>query len=1306
DTPHTRYHHWPRGMELPPVSASLGAMGSLPGKLELDPLLDAELKVELGKLTNGLLLLSEARDPSVEARIWMKDVRELSYDMENCVDLADPDLAYPDTWVGRMSGFKARVKEANERYDRCMLGSIPVCSNPATDFQFLMVDGRRRTPDLPVVGLYDGPFNALYQWLTDDDKELKVASVVGVGGIGKTTLAKQLWREHKPRDYFGCCAFVRTAKKPDMRRLLRSILAQVRPHQPPATNEVHELIHDIKQHLQGKRYFLIIDDLWATSVWDVARRAFPEGNLSRIIITTEIKDVALACCRYQSKSIYKMEPLSVNHSEELFIRGVFASGEEKSRQLDKVWEKIIRRCAGLPLAIISISGILASQGEANTVQEREQIQNILPTDTTHVEVLKQVLNFCYNCLPSHLQTCLLYLSLYPENYIILKEDIVKQWVAEGFILAPREEDKLKVGGNYFDKLVNMGLIQCIDVGYSNDVYYYAVHPMAHNLITSKSREENFMTVIDYSERTMGFANKFKVLRVLILHMWADEPSTGVDLKPTSELALLRSLQVTCNDTVHLPDLMQGPKHLETLEIDARVAAIPANIVHLRSWLHLRLGVGTEVPDLTGTLKIVTTLNPPISLDDPSCSCKSGKTTEFLSPICSCKSVKTLELLSPICRVPKWIGQLTNLCILKFVVRELQRDDISNLQQLSFLGVLSLHVQQPTTGLIGFAPGAFSALEYFEFRCGVLRLLFQEGTMPNLERLKLGFNAYPRDGFFLVGVEDLLSVKEISGVIGLTAGAVESHFMAAESEFRKAMGRHPNLSVEREELYADAEKQHEIHPSTSSEQTESPSKESQDVRGWAEKQHPIPGKHTPASGEELHYQTEIKQHSSSDSQLIKRSPAPLRISGKDGLDQLLVSNKETGLEKLTLVRCPPLELKHLLMLTSLKTLVVEHSDGLVGPLGGQGDVEWQLPVEHIKINYLSGNSGEELTELLPHLPKLSKLVIYDCKKIKRLVVGLDVQQKTSEASEMAGGEITAAAAEEEDDGVLLFPAHLCDSLRELEFSFCPELVLVGPPTLVPGGEWLQALRSLQSLTIRWSPKFLSTFSFSSHIFPSSLHFLELMSVKGMGTLEPLSNLSSLTKLVLLRCGEDLKCHGLWSLLTTGGQLNELVVRGSPRFFADWDPNPRRALEDAEGGEEQQTQLVSSTLRGLWTDDIAGLLAAPVCRFLSSSLTKLRLWGDWCEGMQRFSKEQEDALQLLSSLRELEFWDFKGLQQFPAGLHNLSNLKNLVAYDCPVISSLPNDGLPKSLQKLAVYHCSEKLKQQGRGLEGTIPTVQIV
>jgi len=209
---------------------------------------------------------------------------------------------------------------------------------------------------------------------------------------------------------------------------------------------------------------------------------------------------------------------------------------------------------------------------------------------------------------------------------------------------------------------------------------------------------------------------------------------------------------------------------------------------------------------------------------------------------------------------------------------------------------------------------------------------------------------------------------------------------------------------------------------------------------------------------------------------------------------------------------------------------------------------------------------------------------------------------------------------------------------------------------------------------------------------------------MGTLKPLSNLSSLTRLELYGCGEDLKCQGL-SLLTTGGQLNELRVTCSHRFFADWDPNPRRALEDAEGGEEQQTQLVSSTLRELWTDDIAGLLAAPVCRFLSSSLTKLQLFENWCEGMERFIKEQEDALQLLSSLQELEFWNFKDLQQLPAGLRNLTSLKILAVISCPAISSLPNDALPDSLETLDVYGCNEKLNEKCGGLEGTIPELII-
>lgn len=381
-----------------------------------------------------------------------------------------------------------------------------------------------------------------------------------------------------------------------------------------------------------------------------------------------------------------------------------------------------------------------------------------------------------------------------------------------------------------------------------------------------------------------------------------------------------------------------------------------------------------------------------------------------------------------------------------------------------------------------------------------------------------------------------------------------------------------------------------------------------------------------------------------------------------------------------------------MLTSLKTLTAESSDALVEALGGQGDVEWQLPVEHIEVQELCGNSGRDLTELLTHLPGLSKLKITDCGKITHLNVGVDLQQKISAASEVEKDEMpspAAAAAEaeqEKEDGLLLFPAHLSNKLSELVISHCPELVL-----LPDGGGWLQSLRCLQRLKLKKTPKLLSAYLFSPPsrcLFPSSLQFLELNGVEGMGTVEPLSNLTSLTVLELRNCGEGLRCKGLEPLLTMGGQLSALIVYGNPRFFAGWDPNPSS----------------SSKLQKLWTDDVAGFLAMPVCSLLSSSLTQLQLSGT--HEMESFSNEQEEALHLLTSLLKLEFFGFNKLQCLPAGLHKLTCLMELQVDSCPFVCSLPKDGLPRSLQKLDVWDCGhEELIQQCRKLVRTNPELRL-
>ncbi|KAL6638864.1 hypothetical protein ACP70R_023500 [Stipagrostis hirtigluma subsp. patula] len=228
--------------------------------------------------------------------------------------------------------------------------------------------------------------------------------------------------------------------------------------------------------------------------------------------------------------------------------------------------------------------------------------------------------------------------------------------------------------------------------------------------------------------------------------------------------------------------------------------------------------------------------------------------------------------------------------------------------------------------------------------------------------------------------------------------------------------------------------------------------------------------------------------------------------------------------------------------------------------------------------------------------------------------------------------------EMDDGLLLLPAHYSDSLREMIILSYPELCLA-PPALAndsskagrggAAGGGLQALRCLQQLDVCDCPI-----------------------------------LTSLTGLYLSRCGEDLRSEGLWPLLIQG-HLSRLSIYGSPKFFVGWDP-----MRD---GDREPFKLLE-----VWTDNIAGFLSAPICTVLSTSLTQLGI----CHNgeVERFTEEQEEALQLLTSLQELQFYSCPKLRCLPAGLCKLPKLRRLRIWNCPAISSLPKDGLPNSLQEL--------------------------
>jgi hypothetical protein len=276
-----------------PVSSSLGAMGPLLRKL--DSLLALEyrlpkplkcgfelLKEDLEELSAALLEQSMADSPNHKSKYWMDEVRELSYEVEDCIDgmmLTHTGAGAktrsvrghrvcrvkvsrvfrtlkPCTRISKIAALRTLLREASERHERYHLDD---CAS-SSSFVFT---GHNRGP-----GLYgqatdflagnDGSKVRLTKCLTEDGgQQLKVVCIDGPAGVGKTTLAKQLYRDLGGQ--FECRAFVRASRKPDTKRLLGSILSQVQRCPLPSYSEkVQNLIDNLMKYLQDKRYCIYL----------------------------------------------------------------------------------------------------------------------------------------------------------------------------------------------------------------------------------------------------------------------------------------------------------------------------------------------------------------------------------------------------------------------------------------------------------------------------------------------------------------------------------------------------------------------------------------------------------------------------------------------------------------------------------------------------------------------------------------------------------------------------------------------------------------------------------------------------------------------------------------------------------------------------------------------------------------------------------------------------------------------------------------------------------------------------------------
>ncbi|TKW01941.1 hypothetical protein SEVIR_8G211500v4 [Setaria viridis] len=684
------------------VSAATGVMSSLLAKLadllredyQMQKGMRREISFLQDELSSMNVLLERLADMEVldlQTREWMNQVREMSYDIEDCVDDYMRQLRSgpqrPSGVMGFFLGYLQRVKELvtghetaeqiQELRDRIVEAGhrrkrykIDDAVN-SSSVNVVPVD--RRLPALyaELGGLVGTsvPIDEVIKLLGDGEQGMKVVSIVGCGGLGKTTIANQVYR--KVAEQFDCQAFVSLSQNPDMVMIFRSILSQVKKDDCDGTSlsDKELLISELRDFLKDKRYFIVIDDIWSTQVWNTIRFALFENTYdSRIIVTTRIRTVARSCSSPHYDLVYELQMLNEYDSKRLFFRRIFGSEDKCPHQLNEVSIEIIRKCGGLPLAIITMASLLTtkSYSRADWLKVCNSIGSGLEKNWD-VEEMNTILSLSYNHLPHHLRTCLLYLSMLPEDYVIKRDYLVRRWVAEGFISAHGGRKLEDEGECYFNELINRSLIQPVDYQYDGRVHSCRVHDMILDFITCKAVQENFISII--TERKQMLASQVKVHR-LSLDYHSQELVTSYSMVTTH----VRSLNIfRYSEKMHPLSDFQALRVLDldgNENFDSSYLEDVGKLFQLR-YLRIKASNIIALPEQIGELQFMVVLD---LLNCPNIS-------ELPASIVKLRCLKWL--IAHRVRLPEGIGNMQALEFLSLIVVD-YTTSITMLQELGSL----------------------------------------------------------------------------------------------------------------------------------------------------------------------------------------------------------------------------------------------------------------------------------------------------------------------------------------------------------------------------------------------------------------------------------------------------------------------------------------------------------------------------------------------------------------------------------------------------------------------------------------------
>ncbi|XP_057771136.1 putative late blight resistance protein homolog R1B-17 isoform X2 [Salvia miltiorrhiza] len=325
--------------------------------------------------------------------------------------------------------------------------------------------------------------------LTSNSQDLLIIPIVGMGGTGKTTLARNIYQERLTTEHFDICAWATISQEYSVREIYAEVLGV---DHNLSELELGEKLH---KHLYGRRYLIVMDDMWSIDAWDRVRNHFPDiKNGSRIVVTTRLSNLAY---NLPGSDNLEMGLLSEANSWDLLSKTVF--GEEGCPlELEEIGKKIGKSCKGLPLSITVVGGLLAKSEHTREFWEYiEENLNAIVNLEDNERCLK-ILHLSYKQLPVYLKPCFLYMGIFPEDVVIAAARVVRLWVDEGFLKPVSGKSSEEIGKGYLKDLVQRNLILVHEIGSIGSIKKCKMHDLLRDFCLREAQKERFYTVVGRS----------------------------------------------------------------------------------------------------------------------------------------------------------------------------------------------------------------------------------------------------------------------------------------------------------------------------------------------------------------------------------------------------------------------------------------------------------------------------------------------------------------------------------------------------------------------------------------------------------------------------------------------------------------------------------------------------------------------------------------------------------------------------------------------------------------------------------------